>query len=64
MTNGTSIRESDKSLATFINQITFYCSLRCTEHKSCIDVSCPLAREECLSCHPHSIMEWLEKEEE
>lgn len=63
MTNGEGIRKSDENLATFIDQVTFYCSLRFSEHKSCVDVSCPLARAGCMSCHSHSIMEWLEKEE-
>jgi hypothetical protein len=64
MSNGEGIRESDKNLAAFIDRVTFYCSLRFAEHKSCIAAGCPLAREGCASCNSHSIVEWLKKEEE
>lgn len=63
MTNGEYLRQDDEKLSTFIDQVTFYCSLRFVERKSCIDVGCPLAREGSASCHSHNIMEWLEKEE-
>lgn len=63
MTNGEGLRQSDENLAMFIDQITFYCSLRFVEHKSCSEVGCSLAREGCTSCHSDSIKEWLEKEE-
>lgn len=64
MTNGEGLRQGDENLAMFIDQVTFYCSLRFAEHKSCSEVMCPLAREGCTSCHSDSIMEWLKKEEE
>lgn len=63
MTNGEYLRQDDEKLSTFIDQITFYCSLRFAECKNCIDAGCPLAREGSSSCNSHSIMEWLEKEE-
>jgi len=61
MTNGEGLRQSDENLAQFIDQVTFYCSLRFAEHKSCSGVGCPLAREGCVSCHSDSIIEWLKK---
>ena len=45
MTNSEYLRQSDENLAMFIDQVTFYCSLRFAERKSCSDVGCPLARE-------------------
>ena len=63
MTNGEYLRQSDENLAMFIDQVTFYCSLRFAERKSCTEVGCPLAREGCVSCHSDNIMEWLKKEE-
>lgn len=62
MTNSEYLRQDDENLARFIDQVTFYCSSRFVEHKSCSEVGCPLAREGCLKCHSDSIMEWLEKE--
>lgn len=62
MTNGEYLRQSDEHLVWFINLVTFYCSSRFVEHKSCSEVHCPLAKEGCTSCYPDNIMEWLKKE--
>lgn len=63
MTNGEGLRQSDENLAMFIDQVTFYCSLRFAEHKSCSEAGCPLARDGWPKCDSRSIMEWLKKEE-
>lgn len=44
MTNGEGLRQNDENLAMFIDQVTFYCSLRFAEHKSCIEAGCPSSR--------------------
>ncbi len=64
MANGEYLRQSDETLARFIDQVTFYCSTRFVDNKSCSEVGCPLAKEGCSSCDSRSIMEWLEKEEQ
>lgn len=63
MANGEYLKQDDEKLSTFIDQVTFYCSSRFVENKTCIDVGCPLAREGCMKCDSSSIMEWLKKEE-
>lgn len=63
MTNSEYLRQSDENLARFIDQVTFYCSTRFVENKSCIDAGCPLARKGCASCNSRSITEWLKKED-